>query len=70
MAQRFGIEHLQKVLEPTIRELLPVIVRHFDELFADSSAVPTFVVAQAPARHLKVALSRVGGDETLAGCPR
>ncbi len=70
VAERFGTEHHEEILEPKIRDLLPVIVRHFDEPFADSSAVPTFAVAQATARHVKVALSGIGGDETFAGYPR
>jgi len=58
------------VLEPRVSDLLPAIVHQFDEPFADSSAIPTFVVAQATARHVKVALSGVGGDEAFAGYPR
>jgi asparagine synthase (glutamine-hydrolysing) len=70
VAQRFGTEHNEEVLEPNVAELLPRIVRHFDEPFADSSALPTFAVAQATARHVKVALSGIGGDETFGGYPR
>src|SRR5881296_2055410 len=70
VAERFATEHHEEVLEPKVAELLPTIVRHFDEPFADSSAVPTFVVAQATARHVKVALSGIGGDETFGGYPR
>ncbi len=49
---------------------LPAIVRAFDEPFGDSSAIATYVVAQATARHVKVALSGIGGDETFGGYPR
>jgi len=70
VAERFATDHHEEVLEPNVAELLPAIVRHFDEPFADSSAIPTFVVAQATARHVKVALSGIGGDETFAGYPR
>jgi asparagine synthase (glutamine-hydrolysing) len=70
VAQRFETDHTEEVLEPKIIDILPDIVRHFDEPFADSSAIPTFVVAQATARHVKVALSGIGGDETFAGYPR
>jgi asparagine synthase (glutamine-hydrolysing) len=70
VARRFDTDHHEEVLEPDVIELLPAIVRSFDEPFADSSAVPTFVVAQATARHVKVALSGIGGDETFAGYPR
>jgi asparagine synthase (glutamine-hydrolysing) len=70
VAQRFGTDHHEEILEPAVAELLPRIVDHFDEPFADSSAVPTYIVAQATARHVKVALSGIGGDETFAGYPR
>src|SRR5213592_1063085 len=70
VAQRFATEHHEEVLEPKVADLLPAIVRHFDEPFADSSAVPTFVVAQATARTVKVALSGIGGDEAFVGYPR
>ncbi|MGH7312716.1 MAG: asparagine synthetase B family protein, partial [Candidatus Rokuibacteriota bacterium] len=70
VARRFETDHHEEVLEPAATELLPRIVDHFDEPFADSSAVPTYVVAQATARHVKVALSGIGGDETFAGYPR
>ncbi|PYM33302.1 MAG: asparagine synthase (glutamine-hydrolyzing) [Candidatus Rokuibacteriota bacterium] len=70
VAERFGTDHHEEVLEPNVAELLPTIVRHFDEPFADSSAVPTFAVAQATARLVKVALSGIGGDETFGGYPR
>jgi asparagine synthase (glutamine-hydrolysing) len=70
VARRFETDHHEENLHPKIADLLPVIVHHFDEPFADSSAVPTFAVAQATARHVKVALSGIGGDEALAGYPR
>ena len=70
VARRFETEHHEEILEPVVADLLPTIVHHFDEPFADSSAIPTFVVAQATARHVKVVLSGIGGDETFAGYPR
>jgi asparagine synthase (glutamine-hydrolysing) len=70
VATRFGTDHHEDVLEPKVADLLVDVVRAFDEPFADSSAVPTFAVAQATARHVKVALSGIGGDETFAGYPR
>ncbi len=70
VARRFDTDHHEEMLEPRVADLLPTIVQHFDEPFADSSAVATFVVAQAAARHVKVALSGIGGDEAFAGYPR
>ena len=70
VAARFGTEHHEEILEPKAAELAPGIVRAFDEPFADSSALATFAVAAATVRHVKVALSGIGGDETFAGYPR
>jgi asparagine synthase (glutamine-hydrolysing) len=70
IARRFETAHHEEILAPNVRELLPALVHHFDEPFADSSAVATFVVAQATAGHVKVALSGIGGDETFGGYPR
>ena len=70
VAERFATDHHEEVLEPDVAGLVPALVDQFDEPFADSSALPTFVVAQATARHVKVALSGIGGDETFAGYPR
>ena len=70
VARRFEADHHEEILEPKVAELLPTIVHHFDEPFADSSAIPTFVVAQATAQHVKVALSGIGGDESFGGYPR
>ncbi len=70
VARHFATDHHEEILEPKVADLLPAIVHHFDEPFADSSAIPTFVVAQATARHVKVALSGIGGDEAFAGYPR
>ncbi len=70
VARRFETDHHEEILEPRVADLLPTIVHHLDEPFADSSAVATFVVAQAAVRHVKVALSGIGGDEAFAGYPR
>jgi asparagine synthase (glutamine-hydrolysing) len=70
VAERFATDHHEEILEPDVQALLPDIVRAFDEPFADSSAIPTYAVAQATARHVKVALSGIGGDEMFGGYPR
>jgi asparagine synthase (glutamine-hydrolysing) len=70
VARRFGTAHHEEVLAPDIAGLLPGVVEALDEPFADSSAIPTYAVAMATARHVKVALSGVGGDEAFAGYPR
>ena len=47
--------------------LLPTLVRHYGQPFADSSAIPTYRLSAMTARHVKMALSGDGGDENFAG---
>jgi asparagine synthase (glutamine-hydrolysing) len=70
VARRFETDHHEEIVEPKLVDVVPALLRHFDEPFADSSAIPTFVVAQATACHVKAALSGIGGDEAFAGYPR
>jgi asparagine synthase (glutamine-hydrolysing) len=70
VARRFGTDHHELVVRPDAVELLPRIVRHFGEPFADSSAIPSFYLAEATRRHVTVALNGDGGDESFAGYPR
>ena len=69
VAKRYGTEHHEILVRPDSLELLTRLVRHFDEPFADSSAIPTYIVSEFTARHVKVALSGDGGDELFAGYP-
>ena len=70
VAERFGTEHHEYVVEPNAIEILPRIVRHYGEPFADPSAVPSFYVAEMARREVTVALNGDGGDETFAGYSR
>jgi asparagine synthase (glutamine-hydrolysing) len=67
VAERYGTDHHELVLRPAAAELLPEIVDAFDEPFADSSALPTYLVSRLAADHVKVALSGEGGDELFGG---
>jgi asparagine synthase (glutamine-hydrolysing) len=67
VAERYGTDHHELVLRPDAVELLPEIVDAFDEPFADSSALPTFLVSRLAASKVKVALSGEGGDELFGG---
>jgi asparagine synthase (glutamine-hydrolysing) len=70
VAQRFGTIHEEFRVEPDAVDILPKLVWHYDEPFADSSAVPTWYVAQLTRRQVTVALTGDGGDELFAGYPR
>jgi asparagine synthase (glutamine-hydrolysing) len=67
VAERYDTDHHELVVDPDAAELLPAIVAAFDEPFADSSALPTYLVSQLAAEHVKVALSGEGGDELFGG---
>jgi asparagine synthase (glutamine-hydrolysing) len=67
VAERYGTDHHELVVTPDIAELLPQLVSAYDEPYADSSAVPTFLVSQLAAAHVKVVLSGEGGDEMFGG---
>jgi asparagine synthase (glutamine-hydrolysing) len=67
VAETFGTRHHEQILAPDALAVLPKLVWHFDEPFADSSAVPTFYVSQAARRDVTVILSGDGGDELFAG---
>ena len=69
-ARRFGTIHEEFRVEPDAVAVLPKLVWHFDEPFADSSAIPTWYVSQLTRRHVTVALTGDGGDELFAGYPR
>lgn len=67
VARRFGTRHRELLLEPGSVEIIEKIAWHTDEPFADSSALATWYLAELTSRHVKVALSGDGGDETFAG---
>jgi asparagine synthase (glutamine-hydrolysing) len=67
VAKRYGTRHRELVLRPDAALLLPALADAFDEPFADSSALPTYLVSQLAAHDVKVALSGEGGDELFGG---
>ena len=67
VVERYGTRHRELVLRPDAALLLPALADAFDEPFADSSALPTYLVSQLAAEDVKVALSGEGGDELFGG---
>ena len=70
VAERYGTEHHELIVRPNALEVLPTLVRHYGEPYADSSAIPTYYVARLTRKHVTVALTGDGGDECLAGYER
>jgi asparagine synthase (glutamine-hydrolysing) len=66
-AERFGTDHEEFTVEPEAIEIVPKLVRHYGEPFADSSAIPGFQLAELTRREVTVALNGDGGDESFAG---
>jgi asparagine synthase (glutamine-hydrolysing) len=67
VAELYGTRHRELVLRPDAALLLPALADAFDEPFADSSALPTYLVSRLAAEDVKVALSGEGGDELFGG---
>src|SRR5437667_92837 len=67
VAERYGTEHHELLVRPEPELLLRALADAFDEPFADSSALPTYLVSRLAAEHVKVALSGEGGDELFGG---
>jgi asparagine synthase (glutamine-hydrolysing) len=67
VARAFRTEHYELVVKPDAAGLLPWLVRHLDEPFADPSIIPTYHLARFAAEHVRVVLNGDGGDETFAG---
>ncbi|MEO8369550.1 MAG: asparagine synthase (glutamine-hydrolyzing) [Candidatus Solibacter sp.] len=67
VAEKFKTEHHEIVVRPDSIAIIQKFVKHFGEPFADSSAIPTFIVSEFAARFVKVALSGDGGDELFGG---
>jgi asparagine synthase (glutamine-hydrolysing) len=70
VAKRYQTDHHPVIMSGEVESLLTRIMRHYGEPFADSSAIPSFLVCQTARNHVTVALNGDGGDELLGGYGR
>ena len=67
VARHCGTDHHEILVRPDSVDLVSKIVRYFDEPFGDMAAVPTYLVSEFAAQHVKVCLTGDGGDELFGG---
>lgn len=70
VAEHVGADYNEFIVKPNALDVLPLLVDHYGEPYADSSAIPTYYVAKETRRHVTVALNGDGGDESFAGYER
>jgi len=70
VAKMYGTRHEEFVVRTEAKEVLPKLVWHYNEPFADPSAIPSYYVAKMARRHVTVALNGDAGDESFAGYER
>lgn len=70
VAERYGTEHHEFVVTPDAKSIFPELVWHYNEPFADSSAIPTYYVSKLAREYVTVILTGDAGDENFAGYPR
>lgn len=70
VAEHVGAEYNEFIVRPNALEVLPTLVEHYGEPYADSSAIPTYYVSKETRKHVTVALNGDGGDESFAGYER
>ncbi|HEY0428210.1 MAG TPA: asparagine synthase (glutamine-hydrolyzing) [Pyrinomonadaceae bacterium] len=70
VAEHVGAEYHEFIVRPNALEVLPTLVEHYGEPYADSSAIPTYYVSKETRKYVTVALNGDGGDESFAGYER
>jgi len=69
IAKLYGTNHREFIVEPKAIDVLPQLVKHYGEPYADSSALPSYYLARETRKHVTVALNGDGGDENFLGYP-
>lgn len=67
VSKHLDTDHTEFRVKPDMLELLPKLIWHLDQPFADDSMLPTYLVSKLARQHVTVALSGDGGDELFAG---
>jgi asparagine synthase (glutamine-hydrolysing) len=70
IAEEFQTEHKEFIVRPNVVDILPKIISHLEEPFADSSAILNYLICMEAKRFVTVGLSGIGGDEIFGGYPR
>ncbi len=70
VAEHVGAEYNEFIVRPNAVDVIPTLVDHYGEPYADSSAIPTYYVSKETRKHVTVALNGDGGDESFAGYER
>ncbi|GJL58146.1 MAG: asparagine synthetase B [Nitrospirales bacterium] len=70
VAEKYGTKHTELIVQAPVTDILPKLAWHYDEPFGDSSAVPSYAIAQLTRKHVTVVLNGDGGDESFAGYDR
>lgn len=70
VADRYKTDHHEFIVTPDAKAIIPELVWHYNEPFADSSAIPTYYVSKLAREYVTVILTGDAGDENFAGYPR
>ena len=70
VAERYKTDHTEININSNVCDVLSEVVRYYDEPFADSSSIPTYLISKEARKHVKVILTGDGGDELFAGYDR
>ncbi|MFA5863712.1 MAG: asparagine synthase (glutamine-hydrolyzing) [Phycisphaerae bacterium] len=70
VAKKYHTDHTELIVEPEIEMMLDLVGSTYDEPFADSSAIPTYLICKRAAKFVRVVLTGDGGDEAFCGYDR